>query len=40
MGVDSSGKNPIIRSEKPTTPNWETATDKEKEKYFKNIFGD
>jgi hypothetical protein len=35
MGVDISGKNPIIRSEKPKTPNWNIATDKQKEKYFK-----
>lgn len=34
MGVDISGKNPIIRSEKPKTPNWQTATDKEKDTYF------
>jgi hypothetical protein len=34
MGVDISGKNPIIRSPKPKTPNWQTASEQEKEKYF------
>ena len=34
MGVDISGKNPIIRSPKPETPNWQTASEKEKETYF------
>jgi hypothetical protein len=31
MGVDISGKNPIIRSPKPKTPNWQTASEQEKE---------
>jgi hypothetical protein len=35
MGVDISGKNPIIRSEKPQSPNWNTASEQEKQKYFK-----
>ena len=34
MGVDISGKNPIIRSPKPETPNWQTASEKEKKTYF------
>jgi len=34
MGVDISGKNPIIRSPKPKYPDWNTATQKEKDTYF------
>jgi hypothetical protein len=34
MGVDISGRNPIVRGTKPDI-NWETATDEEKDKYFK-----
>src|SRR6056300_649329 len=34
MGVDISGKNPIIRSPKPEYPDWNTATQKEKDTYF------
>ena len=34
MGVDISGMNPIIRSPKPEYPNWETATQEEKDAYF------
>ena len=34
MGVDISGKNPIIRSPKPEYPNWNTATEEEKNTYF------
>jgi len=34
MGVDISGKNPIIRSPKPAYPDWNTATQKEKDTYF------
>jgi len=34
MGVDISGLNPIIRSPKPETPNWQTASEQEKETYF------
>lgn len=34
MGVDISGRNPIARGTKPEI-NWDTATDKEKDKYFK-----
>jgi hypothetical protein len=35
MGVDISGRNPITRSPKPTI-NWETATDEQKEQYWKD----
>ena len=34
MGVDISGKNPIIRSPKPEYPDWNTATEEEKDTYF------
>src|SRR5210317_994946 len=36
MGVDISGKNPIIRSEKPEFPHdtWNEMSDKAKETYF------
>ena len=34
MGVDISGMNPIIRSPKPAYPNWNTATQEEKDTYF------
>ena len=34
MGVDITGKNPIIRSPKPEYPNWNTATQEEKDTYF------
>lgn len=34
MGVDISGMNPIIRSPKPAYPDWNTATQKEKDTYF------
>lgn len=36
MGVDISGRNPVTRSKKPEI-SWETATEKEKGKYFKLI---
>ena len=35
MGVDISGRNPITRSPKPVI-NWETATDEQKEQYWKD----
>jgi len=34
MGVDISGRNPVIRSPKPESPKWETASKEEKEAYF------
>jgi len=34
MGVDISGMNPIIRSPKPASPDWNTATQQEKDTYF------
>lgn len=34
MGVDITGMNPIIRSPKPESPKWETATQEEKDAYF------
>jgi len=34
MGVDISGKSPIIRSPKPAYPDWNTATQEEKDTYF------
>jgi len=34
MGVDISGRNPIVRSPKPEI-NWETATEEQKSIYFK-----
>jgi hypothetical protein len=34
MGVDISGRNPIVRSPKPTI-DWETATEEQKTIYFK-----
>lgn len=34
MGVDISGMNPIIRSQKPESPDWKTATEAEKNAYF------
>jgi hypothetical protein len=34
MGVDISGMNPIIRSPKPAYPDWNTATEEEKDTYF------
>lgn len=35
MGFDVSGVNPIIKSEQPKTPDWDTATQEEKDAYFK-----
>lgn len=36
MGVDISGKDPIIRSPKPSWPeNWDNYTDEQKSEYFK-----
>ena len=35
MGVDISGKNPIIRSPKHEYPNWNEISDKEKDAWFK-----
>ena len=34
MGVDISGKNPIIRSPKHDYPNWNEISDKEKDEWF------
>ena len=34
MGVDITGMNPIIRSPKPAYPDWNTATEEEKDTYF------
>ena len=34
MGVDISGIKPIVRSEQPQSPDWETVSDKEKDTYF------
>ena len=34
MGVDISGMNPIIRSPKPEYPDWNTASQEEKDTYF------
>jgi hypothetical protein len=34
MGVDISGMNPIVRSKQPKSPDWDTASDKEKDTYF------
>ena len=34
MGVDISGIKPIVRSEQPQSPDWDTASDKEKDTYF------
>jgi hypothetical protein len=34
MGVDISGRNPIIRSSQPESPDWKTATKEEKDTYF------
>jgi hypothetical protein len=34
MGVDISGRKPIIRSPKPAYPDWNTATEEEKDTYF------
>jgi hypothetical protein len=36
MGVDISGKNPIIRSTRPEI-NWETATQEVKDQYWKDL---
>ena len=36
MGVDISGKNPILRSEKPQWPdNWSELSDIAKQEFFK-----
>lgn len=37
MGVDISGRNPIIRSEQPQMPDWNTATKEEKDSYFEEM---
>jgi hypothetical protein len=37
MGVDISGLNPQIVGERPQTPDWQTATDYEKEMYFNSM---
>ncbi len=37
MGVDISGIDPQIVGERPQEPNWETATDYEKEMYFNSM---
>ena len=37
MGVDISGRNPIIRSEQPESPDWNTATKEEKDSYFEEM---
>jgi len=37
MGVDISGKNPIIRSPKPQYPNWNDIDEEEKEMFFKHL---
>ena len=34
MGVDISGRNPVIRSPKPQSPKWATASESEKKEYF------
>ena len=34
MGMDVYGINPELKSERPTAPDWETATDEQKDKYF------
>jgi hypothetical protein len=40
MGVDISGMNPIVRSKQPKSPDWDTASDKEKEhEMLKKTFG-
>lgn len=37
MGVDISGRNPIIRSAQPEAPDWKTATKEEKDAYFEEM---
>ena len=37
MGVDISGKNPIIRSPKPQYPNWNDVDQEEKDMFFKHL---
>ena len=37
MGVDISGRKPIIRSEQPESPDWKTATQEEKDSYFEKM---
>ena len=34
MGMDVYGINPKLKSEKPIAPDWDTATDEQKDKYF------
>lgn len=36
MGVDIYGRNPVIKGKQPELNNWETASDDEKEAYFKD----
>jgi hypothetical protein len=37
MGVDISGINPVVVGERPDYPNWDEATEVEKETYWKAI---
>ena len=35
MGMDVFGINPELKSERPTAPDWDTATDEQQNKYFR-----